>query len=60
MKRFVIKTENREPIVIIITDVEIKSAARFGVTEMEYIKEKAKITIEQELKEKNTWPNEKP
>jgi len=53
MKEVVIKREGKEPITIIVFDAELKSAARFRLTEREYIEAKVKLTLEEELKEKN-------
>ena len=53
MIEVVIKREGKEPITIIVVDAELKSAARFGVSERDYIEQKVKLTLEEELKEKN-------
>jgi hypothetical protein len=51
MKEVVIKREGKEPITIIVVDAELKSAARFGVSEREYIEQKVKMALDEELKE---------
>ena len=56
MKEVVIKREGKEPITIIVMDAELKSAARFGVTEREYIEQKVKLTLDEELQEKQNGP----
>jgi len=54
MKEVVIKIEGKEQIIIIVVDAELRSAARLGLTEREYIEAKIKLTLDEELKEKNT------
>ena len=44
----------------LMKNAELKSAARFGVSEREYIEQRVKIELDEELKEKNAWLNEKP
>ena len=53
MKEVVIRREGKETITIIVVDAELKSAARFGVSEREYIEQRVKIELDEELKEKS-------
>jgi len=54
MKEVVIKRTDKEPITIIVTDTELEIAKNLGLSERQYIESKVKITLEEELKEKNT------
>jgi len=54
MKEVVIKREGKEPITIIVMDKELEIAKNLGLSERQYIESKVKITLEEELKEKNT------
>jgi hypothetical protein len=53
MKEIVIKREGKEPITIIVMDSELRLAARYKLTEREYIEQKVKLTLDEELKDKN-------
>jgi len=54
MKEVVIKREGKEPITIIVMDKELEIAKNLGLSERQYIESKVKITLEEELKEKNS------
>jgi len=54
MKEVVIRREGKEPITIIVMDKELEIAKNLGLSERQYIESKVKITLEEELKEKNT------
>jgi hypothetical protein len=54
MKEIVIKREGKEPITIIVTESELRLAAKYKLTEREYIEQKVKLTLDEELKDKNT------
>ena len=53
MKEIVIKREGKEPITIIVMDAELKLAARYGLAEREYIEQKVKLALDEELKEQD-------
>jgi hypothetical protein len=53
MKEVVIKIEGKEQIIIIVVDAELKLAKKLGLSERQYIDAKVKITLDEELKEKN-------
>jgi hypothetical protein len=53
MKEIIIRPPNKESITIYVTDTELKIAKNLGLSERQYIEQKVKMTLDEELKEKN-------
>ena len=54
MKEVVIKRTDKEPITIIVTDTELELAKNLGLSDRQYIEEKVKMALDEELKKENT------
>jgi hypothetical protein len=53
MKEVLIKKDGKEVFSIVVRESELKSAAKLGLTEREYIKARVKLALDEKLKEKN-------
>ena len=53
MKEIIIRPPNNESITIYVTDTELKIAKNLGLSERQYIEQKVKMALDEELKEKN-------